>query len=57
MTVKFDNFVLALRQLCSEHAIQLAASGYDDIHVWNKGPAEEEIYCGIKDFTNDGTTN
>lgn len=49
MTTKYDNFVLALRELCVAHKVQLSTSGYDAIQVWNLNEGDDPLYGGDPD--------
>jgi hypothetical protein len=51
--MKYDKFVAALQQLCREHGVQLATSGYDSLQVWDLDPGDETIFApGVEDKTN-----
>ena len=32
---KYDNFVIELNDLCKKHNVNICASGYEHIEVWN----------------------
>ena len=49
---RFDLFILALRALCLEHEVQIAASDYDSLQVWCLEPGGELIhFSDIEDRT------
>ena len=57
MTKKFDEFVVALKELCRDHEVVLSTYGYDSIQVWDAEEDQcsgEEVVCsGIDDMTED----
>lgn len=53
MTVKFDEFEKALEELCESHGVQISASAYDSIQVWDLEDGDEFIYSGLEDRTKD----
>ncbi len=55
MSVKFDNFVVALKALCVEHEVFLSTSGYDVLSVFNMDVHDPEGIDSdrIEDCTDD----
>ena len=51
MSKKYERFLIELVDLCVEHGVQLSASNYDSIHVWDREPGELAIYSQIEDMT------
>ncbi len=51
MTRKFEDFELALIELCREHGVQLAASGHERIHVYDLKDGEDPLYGGLLNET------
>ena len=50
-TQKFHAFLAALIGLCKEHGVQLSASGYDTLQVWDLYGSDQPIYSNIADCT------
>ena len=51
-SLKYTQFLDALRALCAEHQVILAVSGYDALQVWDAREGEDAIECnGIEDCT------
>lgn len=51
-SLKVTQFLAALRRLCAQHQVILAASGYDTLQVWDARAGEETLeFNGIEDCT------
>jgi hypothetical protein len=54
MTAKYDKFIKALENLCRQHGVQIATSGYDAIGIWDLEDGRPPIYDnGLIDKTDD----
>lgn len=51
MTVKYDNFIKELQDLCKRHGVDITTSGIDSLQVWDAIDDKHIDLDIIKDFT------
>ena len=51
MSPKCKKFLKALEKLCREHEVQLTASMYDSLQVWDLDGEDPLVFAGIDDRT------
>jgi hypothetical protein len=55
---KYNDFVAALKELCTRHGVQLCVSGYDSLQVWPLKAGDEPIGApDIEDMTKTGSNS